>query len=194
MTLRNDAIGHGIGVPLRLLARLSRRVAQGEMALGAILVAVIGLSLLAGSVSRTLGRPLVWTDELAVHLMVWVAFLGASLGIATRGHMAIGLLPERLTARDRARLLLLTDSLVLVFILVMAWLAWRWFDLPGLLRTGSGAALAGDTFNFVYTDPTLTLGVPKFWFWLIVPMTCATGLIHAAAALAADLAVLRGQA
>ena len=57
----------------------------------------------------------------------------------------------------------------------------------------SGAALASDTFNFIYTDPTLTLGVPKFWFWLIVPMTCMTGAIHALAALSADLTELRRQ-
>ncbi|KFI25876.1 C4-dicarboxylate ABC transporter substrate-binding protein [Haematobacter missouriensis] len=190
MSLNNDVFDYGPGIRASLLARISRRLAQAEMALGAALVAVIALSLLAGSVSRTLGRPLIWTDEFAVHLMVWVAFLGGSLGIATRGHMAIALLPERLGPRGRAWLLLLTDLLVMAFILVMAWLVWRWFDLPGLLRAGSGAGLASDTFNFIYTDPTLTLGVPKVWFWLIVPLTCVTGGIHALAAIAVDLAEL----
>lgn len=194
MSLNNDAVGYEPGLRAALPGRISRRVAQAEMALGGALVAAICLSLLAGSVSRTLGQPLIWTDELAVHLMVWLAFLGASLGIATRSHMAVALLPERLSSRGRAWLLLLSDLLVMVFLVVMGWLVWRWFDLPGLLRAGSGAALASDTFNFIYTDPTLTLGVPKFWFWLIVPMTCMTGAIHALAALSADLTELRRQA
>lgn len=162
-----------------------------EAAAGGLLVAAILALLLANVVSRAAGRPLIWTDELAVHLMVILAFVGASLGIAMRGHMAIGLLPDRLGPRGRARLALLADLSVLAFLLVLATILWRWFDLPGLLRAGSGAALAKESFNFVYSDPTNTLGLRKIWFWLALPLTCATALIHCLAALRTDLRVLR---
>lgn len=173
--------------------RASLRVRQAETCLAATLVGVIFLLLLANVVSRSLGHPLIWTDELAVHLMVWVAFLGASLGIATRTHMAVGLLPERLSPPARRWLLLGTDTFVLGFMLVIGVLTWRWLDLPGLIRAGSAVALAEQTFNFVYVDPTSTLGVRKIWFWLILPATCATGAFHALAAVLADVAALRGR-
>lgn len=157
---------------------------------GALVAAILGL-LLANVVSRAAGRPLIWTDELAVHLMVVLALVGASLGIAMRGHMTMGLLADRLGPRNRARLALLADLSVLAFLLVLAAVLWRWFDLPGLLRAGSGAALAQQSFNFVYTDPTHTLGLRKIWFWLALPLTCATALIHCLAALHRDLRALR---
>lgn len=159
--------------------------------MGGLLVAMILCLLLANVVSRTAVHPLIWTDELAVHLMAVLAFVAASSGIALRGHMTIGLLPDRLGPRGRARLALLADLSVLVFLLVMATILWRWFDLPGLLRAGSGAALAEQSFNFVYTDPTHTLGLPKVWFWLVLPLSCATALIHCLAALQDDLGALR---
>lgn len=172
------------------LARASRHVMRAELSLSALLVGAILLLLLANVISRAVGRPLIWTDELAVHLMVLTAFLGASIGIAARNHMAIDLLPGRFGPRGRARLALAADLLVLVFLVVMALLLWRWLDPAGLIRAGSGAGLAQASFNFVYTDPTMTLGIRKIWFWLILPVTCATGILHALAAIAADLAVL----
>ena len=52
MSLNNDAVGYEPGIRAALPGRISRRVAQAEMALGGALVAAICLSLLAGSVSR----------------------------------------------------------------------------------------------------------------------------------------------
>lgn len=173
------------------LRAASRAVIRAESAFGGVLVALILALLLGNVVSRTAGRPLIWTDELAVHLMVVLAFVAGSLGIGLRGHMTIGLLPDRFGPRGRARMALLADLAVLVFLLVMAAILWRWFDLPGLLRAGSGAALAEQSFNFVYTDPTNTLGLRKLWFWAILPLSCATALIHCLAALQDDLTALR---
>lgn len=171
---------------MTILARISRLILRGESLLGAAIVAVILLAVLAGSVSRSLRMPLIWTDELAVHLMVWLAFLGASMGVALRNHMVMGLLPEYLGPAGQRWLARLVGLLVTAFWLAMLAVCWRWLDLPGLIRSGSGRALARETFNFVWTDPTLTLGLRKIWFWLIVPLTALTGLIHALAALAAD--------
>ena len=177
-----------------LLERLSPAVMWVEAWLGAGLVLVIFLLLLANAVSRGIGKPLIWTDELAVHLMVWLAFLGASLCIAARNHMAVGLLAERLGPTRRLRLAVLVDLLVLAFLLVMIWVIWRWLDLPGLMRAGwSGQALAAETFNFIYTDPTLTLGVRKIWFWMIIPLTALTSLLHGCAVLVADWTALQGR-
>lgn len=188
------------GMVLRLpagqgrLSRLSRGLARIEIGFGAALVAAIFALMLANAASRGFGRPLVWTDELAVHLMVWLAFIGGSAAVAVKGHMVMGLLPETLSPRAAARLALGTDLLVLLFLIAMAAVVWRWLDLPGLLRAGSGEALAQESFNFIYTDPTQTLGLRKIWFWLVMPVTVLTAGIHALAAIAEDLTRLRGDA
>lgn len=173
------------------LARLSRMVLRLEKGIGALLVALIFLAMVAGAASGWLRRPLAWTDEFAVHLMVCLAFLGASMAIALGQHMTVGLLPEALSPKNRARLALVNDLALLVFLIVMAVIIWRWLDLPGLIRAGSGAALAQETFSFIYTDPTQTLGVRKIWFWLVMPVTTLTSILHILAQIAADLTTLR---
>lgn len=176
------------------LSSLSRGVLQVEKTLSGTLIAVIFLTMTAGALGRSFGHPVLWADELAVHLMVCIAFIGASMGVALRNHMAIGVLPESLGARGRIRLSLLTGLLVLAFLGVMLSLCWRWFDLPGLIRTGSGRALAAETFNFVHVDPTMTIGLRKIWFWSVVPLSTLTAMIHTLAQLAEDLAGLRSEA
>lgn len=173
--------------PDTILARASRAVLHAEGALGALLVAVIFAAILSGSVARGLARPLVWTDELAVHLMVWLAFIGASMGVGLGNHMVMGLLPERMGPTGQRVVALLCDGLVLVFLLGFGLLVWRWLDLPGLLRAGSAQALARESFNFVWLDPTLTLGLRKIWFWLIIPVSTLTAILHVLARIAAQL-------
>lgn len=174
-------------LPDTILARASRAVLHVEGAVGALLVLVILAAILAGSIGRGLARPLVWTDELAVHLMVWLAFIGASMGVGLGNHMVMGLLPERMGPAGQRAVALLCDGLVLVFLLGFALLVWRWLDLPGLIRAGSPQALARQSYNFVWLDPTLTLGLRKIWFWLIVPVSTMTAILHVLARIAAGL-------
>ena len=40
-------------------------------------------------------------------------------------------------------------------------------------------AFSGATFNFIYSEVSTTLGVPKFWLWLIVPIFAFGSSVHA---------------
>lgn len=185
---RSEMLEHGSELPV--LARMDRAILRLEGAVAALLLGALALLMLANVGLRAFGRPLLWGDELAVYLMVWTAFLGASIAIATRMQVAVDLLAERLGARGRDRLALLVDAVVLAALLILSWLVWRWFDPVGLLRTGSGAALAAETFNFIYQNPTLTLGLPKTLFWAVLPVFCLCAAFHALAALCDDIARL----
>lgn len=169
---------------------LSRLLLRTEIFVAASLVAIIFATMVAGALARTAGRPLLWADELAVHLMVCLAFIGASMGVALRNHMAIGVLPDYLSVKGKNWLALIADGLVLVFLGVMLVLCWRWFDLPGLFAAGSGKALAAQTFNFVHVDPTQTLGLRKVWFWSIVPLSTLTAMLHTLAQIGQDISAL----
>lgn len=160
---------------------LSARLLKLETCVAALIVAAIFLTMTAGAILRSLGQPLLWADELAVHLMVVLAFLSASICIATRSHMAIDLLPDLLGPQGKHRLAYAVLALVIGFEILMLWLCWRWLDPVGLWQAGSGAALAAKTFNFAFVDPTMTLGLRKIWFWAIIPVSSLCGLIHSTA-------------
>lgn len=176
------------------LIRASRALARLETHVGTLLVAVIFGLMLLNIAARALHYPLIWTTELAVNLMVWLAFIGASLAIATKNHMTMGLLPETLPPRLAQVVTLLSDLLVLAFLAVMAWVIWTWLDLPGLVRAGSGQALAQASFNFIWTEPMLTLDARKIWFWLIMPVSTLCAVLHTVASISGDLVRLRGAA
>lgn len=165
------------------LTNASRKIAAVEARIAGGLVFLIFVLLLANVVSRTGGVPLIWVDELAVLLMGWIAFIGASMGLAYRQHIAVTLLPDALTATARKRLAILVDLLLLVFFAVLIVQLWNWFDPVGLWRAGSITAFSTTTFNFIYQEPTVTLGVSKFWFWLVLPLFCLTSIIHILASL-----------
>lgn len=176
--------GAGAGHPAATLIRASRALAGAEAWAAGILMVLVLSVLLAGVVMRTAGRPLIWGDELAVNLMIWAALAGTSLGLAHRAHIAVTLVPDMLGARGRQVLAVTVDLLLLAFFAILAVLLWRWFDLPGLIAAGSAEAHGAATFNFIWSEPTVTLGVRKVWFWLALPIFCLTGGLHVAASLA----------
>lgn len=169
------------------MQRLSAVVLRLEKALAGALTFAILLLVGLGSVARGLGAPQVCTDELAVHLMVMLAFIAASMGVALQNHMAMGLMPESLGPRGWRVLARVNQGLILGFMALMAGLTWVWLDIPGLIAAGSGEALAESSFNFAWTDPTLTLGLRKIWFWLVIPASVLSGMLHVLAQIFAPL-------
>lgn len=166
-----------------LLVRFSRVLARGEaIAIGALMMLIFAL-LMLNVVSRAAGAPVIWVDEAAVFLMIWVALFGASLALEKRGHIAVTLLADVLPTKWRNGLARLVDLMLFGFFIIFAVILWRWFDPITLWQAESISAFSRETFNFIYDEPTVTLGVSKVWFWLILPIFCLNGLIHTSAQL-----------
>src|SRR5215475_4120011 len=64
----------------------------------AIVVALLGCVAL-GVVTRALGDPLIWTDELSRFLMVWLAVFGWVLATRRRIHIRIRFFQDKLPGR-----------------------------------------------------------------------------------------------
>jgi len=48
-----------------------------------------------------------------------------------------------------------------------------------LIRAGFDVtAFQGQTFNFIYAEPTSTLGVPKYMFWLVMWLFALGATLH----------------
>ena len=63
-----------------------------------------------------------------------------------------------------------------------------WMDPVGLARVGfDGRKLAGETFNFVYTERTQTLNWPTWVLYLTLPIFAVSMTVHGLANLLEDL-------
>lgn len=173
--------------PRSVLARLSAALARAEIFLAAVLTFIFFALLLANVAGRFFGAPLIWVDELAVNLMVIAAFLAAAAAIDARQHIAVTLLPDMVSPRSAAILRLLADLMLLVFLLLLGWMVWAWFDPLTASAAESLDAFSAQTFNFIYQEPTVTLGVRKVWFWLVMPVFAVTATLHCLAQIEADL-------
>ena len=185
-----DALLQRLGTRLR---SISRSLAAVEAWVAGLLIAGIFCLLMGNVVSRAIARPLIWSDELAIYLMACAAFVGASVGLAHRQHIAVTLLPDLLSLRNAHRLAIVVDVILLAFFVVLAVLLWRWFDPVGVLRAESLEAYSMQTFNFMWQEPTVTLGMRKVWFWMVLPVFCLTGGLHVAGSLVERLSGQPGE-
>lgn len=165
-------------------ARIARAVSGGivriEIALAGLLAASVAGLILLNVATRTAGAALFWVDELAIYAMVWMAFIGASITIARRSGVAVTILTDALPPPLGRAVARLIDLIVLAFSAFLLWLCWGWYDLQTLAALDfSLDAFTGETFNFMYREPTQTLGIPKYWVWLIVPLAAFTMSVHA---------------
>ena len=167
---------------MRFLKKLSTAIARVETFVGAVLALSITLLILLNVMTRSIGASLFWVDEAAITAMVWIAFLGASISLSHREAVAVTLLADALPPRMARGLGRAVDLGVLAFALILLGLVWTWFDPVALARVGFDLqAFSGATFNFIYQEVSTTLGVPKFWLWLIVPVFAVNISIHALA-------------
>ena len=165
---------------LKIITSLSDRIAQAERSVLRLIALALPLMVLANVAGRAMRNPIYWMDELSILLMVWLAMIGMSLTLKTRDAVAVTMLVDAVPPLLAKAMKILIDLLVLLFGITLLVLCYRWFDPVTLMRLGFDTReFSGETFNFMYQDTTNTLGMKKFWFWLIVPVAAMTTFVHA---------------
>lgn len=82
----------------------------------AFLMAVMVVNVLWQVFTRyVVGIPSSFTDELARYLLIWVGILGAAYAAGRRIHVAIDILPSRLTPKSQAKLLVFVNVIIIIF-------------------------------------------------------------------------------
>ncbi len=64
-----------------------------------------------------LGAPSSFTDELARYLMIWIGILGAAYVSGRNKHVALDVIPSRLSAKTQKKLRLIVRILIILFCL-----------------------------------------------------------------------------
>ncbi|MBA3770932.1 MAG: TRAP transporter small permease subunit [Ramlibacter sp.] len=180
------------GKAARLIQGLSSRCAWVERGLVAVFVAAIFALILLNIVTRAVNRPIMWVDELSIYLMVMTCFVGTSLTVRQRLDFAMTLVLDHLSAARLATARKLLSLVGLAYAVFIVWCCWRMFDPLGLWQSGFDVAkFTARTMNFMYSEPTQTLGIPKWIIYLVMPVYGIGLSVHALANLAEDLGWVR---
>jgi tripartite ATP-independent transporter DctM subunit len=104
--------------------------------LAATLVAAEIIILFSGVVARyVLNHPLIWSDELAAILFLWLAMLGAVIAFRRDEHMRMTAAVGSLPAPTRATLDLFATCAALAFLLLIAWPAYEYAQEETFITT-----------------------------------------------------------
>lgn len=162
-----------------MLHRLSAAWARIELFVAAIMAAVVTLLILLNVVARYFRISVFWVEETAIYAMVIMAFLAAAAAIERREAIAITLLVDAVRPQVQRFIYVFVDLVTLACAIFLLWICWIWFRPDVMLQVGFDLrAFRSETGVFTYGVRALTLGVPKFWFWLVVPVFAASLLLH----------------
>ncbi|MGO4171694.1 TRAP transporter small permease [Bosea sp. TAF32] len=103
---------------MTLLPRVFDRAME---VIAAILLVALLITVTLGIVTRALGEPLIWTDEVSRFLMLWVAVTGWILASRRRAHIRIRFFHDMLPARGWRSAEAIMQLAMIVFGLLIAW-------------------------------------------------------------------------
>jgi TRAP-type transport system small permease protein len=88
-------------------------------AVGVVTLVLVGVVVLQVVFRYVLELPLVWSDEAARHLLVWLSFLGGGVAIAQGLHPRIELIDAFCGPAVRRTITIVVSLLVLVFLVIL---------------------------------------------------------------------------
>jgi len=95
---------------------LEKITAVPLMIVGGAMVLVV----LVGTISRyAFNSPLLWTEEAARYLMIWMALVGASITLKRREHVGIEIVINKFKPKIRVIIKLIRDLFILYFLYIL---------------------------------------------------------------------------
>lgn len=164
-----------------MIHKLSTHWAKIELAAAAVFVLGVTVLILLNVVTRAFGIALFWVDELAIYAMIWMTLLTASAAVHYKSAVAVTIVTDTLSTHVATGVLKLVDLLVFTLALLIVWFCWRWFLPLDFMRAGFDVeTFQGETFNFIYSEITNTLGIQKVWVWAVMWVFAGGLLLHSA--------------
>jgi tripartite ATP-independent transporter DctM subunit len=118
------------------VARLESRLGAGVEAIAGALVLADIVILLAGVIARfVLHKPLVWSDELASMVFIWLAMLGAVIALRRGEHMRMTALVSKQPDGRRQMFEAVSLCASLAFLAMVAWPAWEYASEERFITT-----------------------------------------------------------
>jgi TRAP-type C4-dicarboxylate transport system permease small subunit len=131
-----------------------------------VLLGIMAVLYMAQVVFRyCIASPIVWADELAGYMMVWVVFLGSVLALRERTHINIDLLWKFLPPKPRKFLIWTCDIFVMVFAVTLTVNGYKLIKGSLGMRTTSIDIPYAPVYSIMFISGTLMIIVMIFnWF------------------------------
>ena len=136
----DPAVEAGAAPPASAIRRFGLRLETvikwiTEVPAAALVLAELGLLLTNVTFRYALHRPLVWGDELASLLFIWLAMLGAVIALRRGEHMRLTVFLARMTPDRRAFFQTFGHVVVVAFVLMLIGPAWEYTQDEWMITT-----------------------------------------------------------
>lgn len=147
---------------MKIINKLSDVVYSLEKLLAIILATVLIVALAGGVLFRyVLESPLFWSDELAIFCLIWITFIGGSMGLKQKASPSITIVTDLVSGKVKKILTIISNIILLVFVGYVLYLAINWISMPNILVQTSTA-----------------MNMPKIYFYLSIPVSFVFMVIH----------------
>ena len=121
-----------------------------------ILMGIMVLNVTWQVVSRYVFQaPSSFTDELSRYMLIWLGMLGSAYVAGKNGHLAIDILPQKLTGKRKMRLTIFIQVIIIAFV------------VPVMILGGSNLVYI----TYVLEQRSATLQVPLAYVYSIIPIS-----------------------
>lgn len=122
-----------------------------------LLMVALAVEVILGVCFRTFGRALVWYDEVASVTLAWLTYYGAAFAALKGAHIGVPEIVRLAPPALRVPLVLLAETVVVVFFAVLAWSGWYVIDV---LATDTLVSLP--EVSVKYTQSVMPIGAVLF--------------------------------
>jgi len=144
-----------------------------QMTVGVLFLSLFFITILIQIATRYLGISVIWTEEVANYSFIWAIFMGASVMVNRKEHFSFDYFSRKLEGKKRAVLLVVIDSIILLFALSLAFY-------------GLQAVTTFWDYNWL-AFPSLKMG----YIWISIPVMGVTMSIYSINHIIKNVALLR---
>lgn len=138
--------------PITFRGKLDKVVALALV----ILMGIMVLNVTWQVVSRYVFQaPSSFTDELSRYMLIWLGMLGSAYVAGQNNHLAIDILPQKLTGKPKMRLMIFIHIVIIAFV------------LPVMILGGGNLVYI----TYVLEQKSATLQVPLAYIYAIIPIS-----------------------
>ncbi|MGE5703234.1 MAG: TRAP transporter small permease [Clostridia bacterium] len=105
-----------------------------------------------------LNSPLSWAGEVSVFLLIWISFIGGSLGLKVKSQAAVTIALDYVSAKVKRNIGIFGHLLMLLFLGVLLYYSYKWVLSPGVTFQKSTALLLPMWIPFSAVPVGLTFG------------------------------------
>jgi TRAP-type C4-dicarboxylate transport system permease small subunit len=140
-----------------------------------VLMVALSAEVTLGIIYRTLGRSLVWYDEIAAILLAWLTFYGSALAALKRAHIGFPGFVNSLGPAWRLPAVIFAELCVIGFFILLGWMGYSILEV-------------------LATDHLVSLpSIPVSWTQSVIPIGAALFVIAELLTLPETLAAARGR-